>query len=89
MINKAVGLRLKELREARKLSQERFANILGLGRTYIAELETGKRNISVRNLYRIVRGLGMTMAEFFTSEVFEEKPDSQETSIIIYYVTKF
>ena len=39
-------------------------------RSYFAEVETGKRNVSIANLEKIVDGLGVTMEEFFASQVF-------------------
>jgi transcriptional regulator with XRE-family HTH domain len=62
---KLIGLRILELRHARGMSQEQFANSIDMARTYFAEVETGKRNISVRNLHRIAAGLNVSLAEFF------------------------
>lgn len=48
------------IREARKLkgySQEEFADIAGFSRSYYTEIETGKRNISVLNLIKIIKAL--------------------------------
>ena len=42
-----------------------------MARTYFAEVETGKRNVSMRNLLKIANGLGVTLAEFFDSDVFD------------------
>ncbi|MFR5829391.1 MAG: helix-turn-helix domain-containing protein, partial [Adlercreutzia equolifaciens] len=38
--------------------------------TYFAEVETGKRNISIENIERIARGLGVSLREFFDSDLF-------------------
>lgn len=67
-----VGLRIKELRAKTDLSQEQFAYGIGMARTYFAEVETGKRNISIRNLEKIAAGLGVTLREFFDSEYFDK-----------------
>lgn len=71
MITKSIGLRIKELRDITGMSQERFANSIDMSRTYFAEVETGKRNVSVRNLERISHGLGVSLREFFNSNLFE------------------
>ena len=71
-IKMRTGLRIKELRAKTGLSQESFAWGIGIARTYFAEVETGKRNTSLVNLERIANGLGVTLAEFFNSELFDK-----------------
>lgn len=66
-----VGLRIKELRDLKGQSQESFAWSIGMARSYLAEVETGKRNVSLLNLHKISRGLGVSLAEFFQSDLFE------------------
>lgn len=65
-----IGLRIKELRAGLGLSQEAFAYSIEMSRTYFAEVETGKRNISIENIDRIAKGLGVSLKEFFDSELF-------------------
>lgn len=65
-----IGLRIKELRMERDLSQEEFANHINMSRSYFGEVETGKRNVAVLNLDKIVSGLGVSLEEFFASEYF-------------------
>lgn len=67
-----VGLRIKELRTDLGMSQESFANSIGMARTYFAEVETGKRNISLVNLDKIANGLGVTLSQFFDSALFTQ-----------------
>lgn len=65
-----VGLRIKELRAELCMSQEAFAYSIEMSRTYFAEVETGKRNVSIENIDRIARGLGVSLKEFFNSDLF-------------------
>ena len=65
-----VGLRIKELRAELGMSQEAFAYSIEMSRTYFAEVETGKRNVSIENIDRIARGLGVSLKEFFNSDLF-------------------
>lgn len=60
-----VGLRIKELRAGLGLSQEAFAYSIEMSRTYFAEVETGKRNVSIENIERIAGGLGVSLRELF------------------------
>lgn len=71
-IKMRVGLRIKELRNALGYSQETLAYTIEMSRTYFAEVETGKRNISIENIDRIARGLGVSLKEFFNSGLFAE-----------------
>ncbi len=66
------GLRIKELRDGAGMSQEAFAWSIGMARSYLAEVETGKRNVSLINLEKIASGLNVSLAEFFSSDVFED-----------------
>lgn len=66
-----VGLRIKELRAGLGLSQEAFAYSIEMSRTYFAEVETGKRNVSIENIERIAGGLGVSPREFFDSDLFD------------------
>lgn len=69
-IKNKVGKRLKELRLTRGYSQESFSLECGLDRTYIASVENGKRNISIQNIEKISKALGLSVKEFFDSELF-------------------
>lgn len=59
------GNRLRELREARGLSQEALAHEAGLDRTYISSVERGKRNISIENIERLAIALNVKIKDFF------------------------
>lgn len=65
MIKQKVGARIRELRNDRRLSQEKLALAAGLDRTYIASVENGKRNISIVNLEKIIVALNSTFSMFF------------------------
>ena len=64
-IREKIGKRIRELRQAKGLSQEAFALEIGLDRTYIASVENGKRNISIINLEKIWNGFNLTAKDFF------------------------
>jgi transcriptional regulator with XRE-family HTH domain len=49
---------LIELREARGLNRVQLAEILGLTRGFVHDVEVGKRNPSLANMHRWVRALG-------------------------------
>ena len=52
-----IGTNIRAIRKQRGYSQEEFADIAGFSRSYYTEIETGKRNISVLNLIKIMKAL--------------------------------
>lgn len=60
-----VGLRIKELRAEKDISQEKFALKIGMDRTYLASIEVGQRNVTLQNLNKIARGFNLNLSEFF------------------------
>ena len=60
------GNRLRELRQQQSLSQEKLAFLCGLHRTYISDVEIGKRNISIENIERLSKALAVSLQEFFS-----------------------
>jgi transcriptional regulator with XRE-family HTH domain len=57
------GSRVRQLRQARGLSQEAFADKCGLDRTYISGIERGKRNVALRNIEAIAHALAVSVSE--------------------------
>ncbi len=64
-IKSKTGNRIRDLRHERGLSQEQFANLCGLDRTYIASIERGKRNVSLDNLEKIANAFELSLSELF------------------------
>ena len=56
------GLRVRELRKAKGLSQDAFAAQCGMDRTYISGIERGKRNVSLRNIEVIAESFGISLS---------------------------
>ncbi len=63
-----IGSRVRELRHAKKLSQEGFADACGLHRTHVSLLERGKINVTVSTLQRIAETLGVRLEKFFKTQ---------------------
>jgi transcriptional regulator with XRE-family HTH domain len=51
--------RVRELRDRKGISQERLGEIAGLHRTYIGMIERAEKNITLINLDKIARALGV------------------------------
>lgn len=65
MVAQTFGERIKALRTARGLSQEKFALSINMDRTYYASVESGKRNISLNNIVKIAEGFNLSLEELF------------------------
>ena len=56
---------IREVRKEKKLSQEELANKSGLHRTYIGMVERGEKNISLKNISKLSKGLELPIPEIF------------------------
>ena len=56
------GNRLRNLRRARGVSQEKLAELAGLHRTYVGDVERGERNISLVNLATLAQALQVSLS---------------------------
>lgn len=64
-IQQKLGQRIQVLRKEKNISQEKFSLSIEMDRTYYASVEAGKRNISICNIEKISKGLGITLSELF------------------------
>lgn len=65
MITVDLGNRIKSFRKEHQMSQEQFALKNNMDRTYLASVESGKRNIALLNLKKIADGFGISLSELF------------------------
>ena len=62
------GNRLRELRQAKGISQEALADLAGLHRTYVSSVERGERNISLQNIDRLASALEVSLADLMPTQ---------------------
>lgn len=58
------GKKVREIRKKEGVSQEDLADLAGLDRTYISDIENGKRNVSIETIFKIADALKTTVNEF-------------------------
>lgn len=58
-----IGLKIREIRRARGLSQQAFADELGVDRTYIGSLERGERNLTLDTVVALAERLRIDVLE--------------------------
>ena len=54
---------MRELRLERGLSQEQLGQLAGLDRTYISSAEAGRRNVSLKTIYKLAEALEVRAAD--------------------------
>lgn len=59
-IIKTVAANVRRLRKGADLSQEELAHEAGVDRTYVSQVERGKRNVTITVLARLARALTTT-----------------------------
>ena len=71
---------MRRIRLGLELTQERLAEQAELHVNYISSVERAERNISIRNIERIAKALGVTMAELVSQpeNAAETKPATDE-----------
>ena len=71
-MNELLGNRIKELRSAKKFTQEQMADQIGVSRQKYARIEKGTNQITLEMLSRIARVLDVTVADI--TRVLDETP---------------
>lgn len=62
---KSFGKRILFYRRQKKLSQEELAELAGLHRTYIGQIEAGLRNVAIKNIWKLAKALDVSPKDFF------------------------
>lgn len=75
-----LGKRVRELRQLHGLSQEALAFKASIDRTYMTDVENGKRNISIQNIEKVINALEISIADFFNAPVFTSPKTDENTN---------
>jgi transcriptional regulator with XRE-family HTH domain len=59
------GKAVRQRRNRLRVSQEAFADLCGLDRTYIGGIERGERNVALVNIEKIAKALKVSLSELF------------------------
>lgn len=65
-IKEVFGTNLRKYRTEKGLSQEKFAELCGLHRTYISDIECFQRNVSLENVQKIADALDVEPSMLLT-----------------------
>ena len=67
-IIRVFGTNVRKYRMEKKISQEKFAELCGLHRTYISDIECFRRSISLDNIQKIADALEIETFKLFIEE---------------------
>jgi transcriptional regulator with XRE-family HTH domain len=62
-----VGERLRQLREERRISVRKLAELTAFSASFISQVENGQASPSIGSLERIAAAVGVTLGEFFSA----------------------
>lgn len=77
-----LGLKVKEIRRMRKITQEKLSEIIGVDNGYISKLEVGQNFPSIGTLEKIANALDVELVEFFQFTTTKEKDFKTEINRI-------
>jgi transcriptional regulator with XRE-family HTH domain len=61
-IKKEVGSRIRRLRTKKRLSQEEFADLCGIHRGHMGQIERGEKNLTLTTLQKLSKGLDISIS---------------------------
>ena len=73
-----VGKRVKAMRLQKRISQSDLAQSIGISQAHMSNIESGRSNITLENLFAIHDVLNVSMASFFVDIDNDEKQDISE-----------
>jgi transcriptional regulator with XRE-family HTH domain len=76
-----VGDRVREIRQARKLTQDQLAEKTRMSKGFISDLENGNRNVSSEYLLRIANALGASVDYLLKGDV--AAPEAAKAPVVI------
>jgi transcriptional regulator with XRE-family HTH domain len=84
VISFKIGQNIREIREKLNITQEKFAEVIGVSRASIVNMENGRQSISLVHLYNIAIFLRVEVSELLPSKQwFSENKDKKVKKIAI------
>ena len=60
-----IGKRIRDIRISKGVSQSQLALLTSMTKSYMSEIEAGKKNLTLRTLQKIATSLGITLEDIF------------------------
>lgn len=82
-----LGRMFAEMRRAKRLSQERFGELVGIHPKYYAQIERGEKNVTFKTLEQILtHGHGLQLSSLFFGASQREKKEENSRMISLFHV---
>lgn len=81
-ITLSLGKRIRNLRIAKRISQEKLAELSGLHATYIGQIERGEKSPTIESIYKISVGLNISISKLLNN--MNDISDSEDWATKIY-----
>lgn len=79
-----LGEKVKLIRKRRGLNQDYLAKVLGLSRSQVSNLESGRRNLSIKQLEKLCEYFKVDMSYFLMSETTDSCLDLIEKAKLLF-----
>jgi len=66
-LQRTFGVNVRAVRHSRGMSQEQFADLVGVHRTYMGSVERGERNLTLKSVESLCDQLGVDPIQMLTS----------------------
>lgn len=63
------GLKVREQRKLKKLSQERLALLCNIDRSYMGRIERGEVNVTIEKVYELAKALGVRVKDLLPNDI--------------------
>ena len=67
-IYKLIGLKIRTIRELKGMTQQQISDVCDFEKSTVSRLESGRTNLTVKNLFKISQALGVQMKELVDVE---------------------
>ncbi len=84
LLSRELGLRIRNYRKQKKISQEQLAEMCSLHPTYIGQVERGEKNVTIESLYKITSSLEISLSDLLQNIEFFEK-STNPSQIALYH----
>lgn len=71
-VTKQIGIKIREFRKAKRMTQEQLAERVATNPSYIGKLERGEQNVKIQTLEKIAEALEVSTFALFDFDQFED-----------------
>ena len=83
-----IGKKIKEYREKNGLKQGEFAKKIGVHQSHLSDMESGKKQLGIILIRRLVKEYGFSVYDFFEDIIQENKSDLPTEKCVTLIVPK-